>query len=159
MKTNMRKIFGVIACGVIALMLMTSCENGSLNGNVERPSWAPAASTDMTSSMTAVVKVDLEAQYPGKAKEFVLDKNDLVAAFSGETCLGVASPNDGLFFLYIAGPTGPVLDERQTTNITLRYYSTFYKNLFEAVDVFPFVNDDNKGTADTPLIPPFVVVR
>jgi hypothetical protein len=102
--------------------------------------------------MTAVVKVDLKAQYPDKAADFVLDDNDILAAFSGETCLGTASPQDDLFYLFIAGPvTG------NPSSITLRYFSAHYKNLFEAKDAFSFVNDDHLGTVAEPLIPPFVL--
>ena len=94
-----------------------------------RPSWTSPQKSDMSSSMTAVVKVDLKAQYPETAADFVLDANDLLAAFSGETCLGTASPQDGLFFLYIASPvTG------NPSSVTLRYYSSHYKNIFEAKD-------------------------
>ena len=120
----------------------------SFTGNVERPTWTAPADYDYSSSMTAVVKVDLKAQYPETGKDFVLNNSDLVAAFSGETCLGTASPQDDLFFLYIAGTEGA---------ITLRYYSAHYKNLFEAKDAFPFVNDDHLGTVAEPLIPQFVI--
>ena len=98
----------------------------------------------MTSSMTAVIKVDLAAQYPDKASDFVLDDNDLLAAFSGETCLGTATPQDGLFYLFVAGINNDP--------VTLRYYSAHYKNLFEAKDAFPFVNDNHLGTVAEPLI-------
>lgn len=119
-----------------------------------RPTWTAPEVSDMTSSMTAVVKVDLKAQYPDQAADFVLDSNDLIAAFSGETCLGVASPQDGLFFLYIASPvTG------NPSSVTLRYYSAHYKNLFEAKDAFPYRNDDHLGTPDNPFIPAFVVAK
>ena len=36
----------------------------------------------MTSSMVAVVKVDLKAQYPNIATDFALNENDLLGAFS-----------------------------------------------------------------------------
>ena len=97
--------------------------------------------------MTAVIKVDLAAQYPNSAADFVLDDSDLVAAFSGETCLGVASPNEGLFYLYIGAPIGVT-----PTSVTLRYYSAHYKNLFEAKDAFPYVSDTQQGNADEPFI-------
>lgn len=119
--------------------------------DVARPTWTVPESYDYSSSMTAVVKVDLEAQYPEKAADFVLDDNDLLAAFAGETCLGVASPQDGLFYLYIAGAN----DEM----VTLRYYSTHYKNLFEAKDAFPFTNDAHLGTVAEPLAPKFVETK
>ena len=116
-----------------------------------RPTWTAPSDYDYTSSMTAVVKVDLKAQYPEKAADFVLDDNDLLAAFSGETCLGTATPQEGLFYLYIAGT-----DEDM---VSLRYYSAHYKNLFEAKDAFPFVNDAHLGTVDEPLVPTLVEVK
>ncbi len=101
--------------------------------------------------MTAVIKVDLAAQYPDIAADFVLMDNDLLAAFSGKTCLGVASPNEGSFYLYIGAPVGLT-----PTSVTLRYYSAHYKNLFEAKDAFPYVSDTQQGNADEPFIPAFV---
>ena len=123
----------------------------SFNGNVARPTWTAPEVSDMSSSMTAVVKVDLKAQYPETAADFVLDNNDLLAAFSGETCLGTAQPQEGLFFLYIAAPvTG------NPSSVTLRYYCAHYKNLFEAKDAFRFINDDHLGTIAEPFKPAFV---
>jgi hypothetical protein len=104
--------------------------------------------------MTAVIKVDLKAQYPETAAGWQPGVNDLLAAFSGETCLGVAQPQDGLFFLYIAAPvTG------NSSSVTLRYYCAHYKNLFEAKDAFRFINDDHLGTIAEPFKPAFVVAK
>ena len=104
--------------------------------------------------MTAVVKVDLKAQYPETAADWQPSVNDLLAAFSGETCLGVAQPQDGLFFLYIASPVTGNL-----SSVTLRYYCAHYKNLFEAKDAFPYGNEETLGSPTTPLTPAFVVVK
>ena len=123
-----------------------------------RPTWTAPSDYDYTSSMTAIVKVDLKAQYPDKAADFVLDDSDLLAAFSGETCLGTASPLDDLFFLYIACPSSLQGGDGGRL-VTLRYYSAHYKNLFEAKDAFPFVNDDHLGTVAEPLTPAFVEVK
>lgn len=123
----------------------------TLYGSVARPAWTAPEKSDMTSSMTAVVKVDLKAQFPSIAADFVLNENDLLGAFAEEQCLGVASPNEGSFYLYIGAPVGVT-----PTSVTLRYYSAFYKNLFEAKDAFPFKNDDILGTVAEPLIPAFV---
>ena len=126
----------------------------TLAGNVARPTWTAPEVSDMSSSMTAVVKVDLKAQYPETAADFVLDNNDLLAAFSGETCLGTAQPQEGLFFLYIAAPvTG------NPSSVTLRYYSAHYKNLFEAVNALTFANDAHLGTIAEPFKPAFVVAK
>ena len=130
----------------------------TFNGDVARPTWTAPTKYDYSSSMTAVIKVDLKAQYPDKAADFVLDNNDLLAAFSGDECLGTASPQDGLFFLYIAGPSSLQGGDGGRL-ITLRYYSAHYKNLFEAVNAFPFVNDTQQGTIAEPFKPAFVVAK
>ena len=154
----MKKLYFICMLAVVALCF-AGCKKDtnapeSFNGNVARPTWTAPEVSDMSSSMTAVVKVDLKAQYPETAADFVLDDNDLLAAFSGETCLGTAQPQEGLFFLYIASPvTG------NPSSVTLRYYSAHYKNIFEAKDAFRFINDDHLGTIAEPLIPQFVVVK
>ena len=152
----MKKLYFICMLAVVAICF-AGCKKDtnapeSFNGNVERPTWTAPEASDMSSSMTAVVKVDLKAMYPSRAADFVLNDNDLLAAFSGETCLGVASPQDGLFFLYIAAPvTG------NPSSVTLRYYSAHYKNLFEAVNALTFANDAHLGTIAEPLVPTLVV--
>ena len=41
----------------------------SFNGNVARPTWTAPGVSDITSPMTAVLKVDLKAQYPETAAD------------------------------------------------------------------------------------------
>ena len=145
-----------------AAVFFTGCKSGnepeSFNSDVARPTWTAIEVPDMTSSMTAVVKVDLKAQYPDKAADFVLNDNDLLAAFSGELCLGTASPQDGLFYLFVAG----INDQAHITNdqfVSIRYYSAHYRNIFEARDAFPFRNDTHIGTVAEPFIPTFIVTK
>ena len=124
--------------------------------NVTRPTWTAPAESDITSSMTAVIKVDLKAQYPETAADWQRLDNDLLAAFAGETCLGIGAWKEeaGAYWLYIAAPvTG------NPSSVTLRYYSAHYKNLFIAADAFPFRNDDHLGTVAQPLTPKFTVVK
>ncbi len=151
-----KKIIILASCALLLLAAGCKDKNApeSFNGNVARPTWTTSGSHDMTSSMTAVVKVDLATQYPDIAKDFVLNDNDLIAAFSDETCLAVAAPDEGLFYLYIGAPLNG-----NPSSITLRYYSAYYKNLFEAKDAFPYVSDSRQGNADTPFIPTFVVMK
>lgn len=118
------------------------------------PAWTATPSGDMTSSMTAVVKVDLKAQYPFLANDFVIGENDLLAAFVGETCVDARAPQEGLFFLYITVPASDT-----PSPITLRYYSAQYKNLFMAANAFVFRNDDHHGTVSEPFIPAFVEMK
>ena len=126
-------------------------EPETLNGNVARPTWTAPTKYDYSSSMTAIVKVDLKAQYPDMAADFVLQSKDLLAAFAGGKCVGVGSQlENGLFNLMIVDAEGAV---------TLRYYSAHYNNLFEAKDAFVFRNDGRLGTIDKPYVPAFVVVK
>ena len=157
----------VVLC-TLALVAFVGCKNEekapeTFVGNVSRPAWTAPADYDYTSSMTAVVKVDLKAQYPVTGKDFVLNDSDLLAAFSGETCLVVVeplslegNPAEALFFLYITGPSSL---QGGAGGVSLRYYSTHYKNLFEAKDAINFVNDAHLGTVVEPLVPSFVVVK
>ena len=151
-------IFALCSLSMVMLLLFSGCKNKEQDpetfvSDKTRPVWTAPEKSDITSSMTAVVKVDLKAQYPSIAADFVLNENDLLGAFSGEQCLGIAQLQEGYFFLYINSPA------ESSSQVTLRYYSAFYKNLFEAKDAFPFKNDDILGTIADPYIPALVVVE
>ena len=151
-------IFALCSLSMVMLLLFSGCKNKEQDpetfvSDKTRPVWTAPEKSDITSSMTAVVKVDLKAQYPSIAADFVLNENDLLGAFSGEQCLGVAQLQEGYFFIYINSPA------ESSSQVTLRYYSAFYKNLFEAKDAFPFKNDDILGTIADPYIPALVVVE
>ena len=151
-------IFALCSLSMVMLLLFSGCKNKEQDpetfvSDKTRPVWTAPEKSDMTSSMTAVVKVDLKAQYPSIAADFVLNENDLLGAFAGEQCLGVAQLQEGYFFIYINSPA------ESSSQVTLRYYSAFYKNLFEAKDAFPFKNDDILGTIADPYIPSLVVVK
>ena len=149
------KLFIIVSCGL--LLLAAGCKKNkdkdlvSFVGNQPIPTWTAPTQYDMTNSMTAVVRIDLARQFPITAADFEIKGNDLLAAFIGGKCVGVASPQDGLFYLYITGQT------TDSEMVSLRYYSAHYKNLFEAVDVFPFRNDTNIGTVAEPYVPMLVV--
>ena len=151
-------IFALCSLSMVLLVLFSGCKNKEQDpetfvSDKTRPVWTAPEKSDITSSMTAVVKVDLKAQYPNIAADFALNENDLLGAFAGEQCLGVATVQEGYFFLYINSPA------ESSSQVTLRYYSAFYKNLFEAKDAFPFKNDDILGTIADPYIPALVVVK
>ncbi len=156
----------LIICILCSLLcVFVGCKNDkekepeSFVSDKARPTWTIPEDYDYTSSMTAVVKVDLAAQYPDKAADFQLNDKDLLAAFSGEECLGVASPQDGLFYLYIVTPSGSNGQIVNDQMIKLVYYSAHYKNLFEAADAFPFANDTQQGTVAEPFIPTLVEAK
>lgn len=150
-----KNIFVFILCAfsAVTLVLFSGCDKkASLNGNVARPTWTAPAEADMTSSMTAVIKVDLAAQYPDQTADWQRTDDDLLAAFAGEKCLGIAKwvEEGNAYWLYIASTDGYV---------TLKYYSTHYKNLFVAENAFQYLNDTWKGTVAEPFIPQFVVAK
>ena len=118
---------------------------------VERPTWTAVEVPDMTSSMTAVIAVQKLAGVT--VPDSVVTDNDLLAAFSGETCLGIAQLQDGLFFLYITAPPSV------SAAVSLRYWSAHYTNLFIAADAFPFVNDTQQGTVAAPFVPAFELTK
>lgn len=151
---NCKKLFALCSLFLV-LCSLTGCKDKgkdpeSLFGNAARPTWTVATDYDFASSMTAVIRVDLTAQYPSSAKDFVLKDDDLLAAFSGDRCLGVASPQDGLFYLYVTGADGEV---------SLRYYSAYYTNIFLAKDAFPYQNDTQLGLVSAPFVPQFVLEK
>lgn len=125
-------------------------------GNVAQPNWVLPSDIDMTSSMTAIVSVDLLLTYPEQVKDFcsntgddqIADEADCLAAFSGETCVGVAQYIDGLFFLYVTRP--PVLQP-----LSFHYYSAKLHSIFVAENVCDFEPDAGKGSVSTPLTPAF----
>ena len=171
METNMmlqvirfnKLLLAALLFGAASLMLFSSCSSDddssgsevkeTLNGNVARPTWTIPEQVDITSSMTAVVGVDLVKSFSdGRASNWQHSDQDVLAAFSGETCLGVGvwKEEAKAYWLYIAGTEGTV---------TLRYYSAFYKNLFEVKDAFNFVNDNHLGTVAEPYAPTFTVAK
>ena len=135
---------------VAALLFFAGCDNKNnpnpqnLYGNAARPTWQAVDDPDLTTSMTAVIRVNTLCDQA--INDTVVGEKDVLAAFAGETCIGVAEYVDGLFFLFITSTDG---------NVSLRYYSAHYTNLFEQKDAFPFVNQTQQGNPETPYIPKF----
>ena len=156
----MKKLF--VISFLLSVLFLASCEKEkkeSLIDDKPAPAWAVSDNYDLSSSMTAIIKVDLSLTYPTQVKEASVDEKDLLAAFNGDKCVGVASPKDGLFYLYIAGLPAEDGNAQASENapITLRYYSAVLKNLFVAKETVPFVNDAHKGSVAEPFAPLFVV--
>ena len=121
-------------------------------GNIPTPDWAVAGDYDYSSSMTAVVAVDLTQSYPDiTPADWQVDTADRLAAFAADECVGVTSLTqaDSLFFLYISAPSESGAD------ITLRYYSSRLHNIFQADDILHFENGARHGSVADPLTPVF----
>lgn len=145
-----------IFCVLVGCKKDKEKEPETFMSNVSRPTWKVMDNYDMSSSMTAVVRVDLRGQYPEKASDFQLNNQDILAAFSGEEYLGIASPQNGLFFLYIVSPSANK-SSSDSESFILRYYSSYYKNLFVAQDTLVFSNDSQVGTISKPFVPAMIV--
>lgn len=122
----------------------------SIVGDLPVPAWTPAMEYDMTSSMTLIVKVDLSITYPEQVASigWNTSPNDLLAAFDGTNCIGIANCQDGLFFIYVTAP-------KDGNQFTLTYYSAQLKNLFDAEQTISFHNDAIIGSVAAPFTPKF----
>ena len=119
-------------------------------GSIENPEWEIDDDYDFSSSMTAVVAVDLTRAYPDiTPADWQVDLLDLLGAFVDDECLGVMTPTDSLFFLYIVSPS------TSTDDITLRYYSARLHNIFQADTILHFENGARLGSVTNPLTPLF----
>ena len=120
------------------------------SGNIATPDWQVPSDYDYSSSMTVVAQVDLTLSYSTlTANDWQVDDGDLLAAFAGNECLGVAKPIDGLFYLYITSPSD------DSEEITLKYYSARLRNIFQTDTHFSFVNGDRLGSVNEPMRPLF----
>ena len=153
----MKKHLFILVLCTLTLCTLVGCkkdkeaEPETFNGNVAAPTWTAPSGYDYNSTMSAVIKVDLKAQYPAIAANWKSSENDLLAAFAGDQLVGLGNQIEaGLYNLMIVDAE----DE-----ITLRYYSVYYKNLFEAKDAFLYHKDDRLGTPDSPFVPAWVVVK
>lgn len=146
------KSCSIILCAL--LLLAAGCKKEEpvdpqkqLYGDVARPTWTVSEDYDYTSSMTAVIKIEtLNDQI---VNDQMVNDSDVLAAFIGDECRGIATYDSGLFYLYIAGPG---------ESVTLRYWSAHYKNLF-AAEPIPFVNDTQLGSTAEPYKPNWVVAK
>ena len=136
----------------ILLLSVAGCkkdvnEPQTIHGNQPRPSWVVTDESNLQSSVTATIKV---TTLNGQAiDDTMVGADDLLAAFIGEECVGIAEYKDGLFYLYLSAEEGTV---------TLRYYSAYYTNLFEVKDAFVYRNNASIGTVSEPYCPQWVVM-
>ena len=147
-----------IGLTVLCTVFFSGCKDQpyALVGGVDKPAWTATSDYDLSSSMTAVVKVDLYGSFTAEelsAAKYQPSTNDELAAFVGTTCLGVGVWNAeyGAYWLYITAPTD---DEEE---VVLRYYSASLKQIFVATTTLPYHNDTQVGTAAAPYTPKWIV--
>lgn len=132
---------------ILAVLLIgAGCENTDpvVNpGDTPNPNWVITVENDMTSSMTAVVKVSF-AQSEG-----------ILAAFIGSDCCGVTTSEnyiDGRYNLYIS-------PSEQGEDVQLKFYSPDLKRIFVAKKTFKYVNNDHLGSPSNPYTPEWAVAK
>lgn len=146
---QVRNLSKIILCTLLLLAAGCKDKEQPVNpfvdpGTIENPDWVLTVdTTDLTVSMTAVVKVSF-AQSEGS-----------LAAFMGNDCCGIADYNAdlGLYWLYISPAT------EQGGNVQLRFYSPDLKRIFGATSTFPFRNDTQLGTVAEPYTPEWEVTK
>lgn len=120
-------------------------------GTLRAPEWVVDSNYDYSSSMTAVVAVDLARTYPDiTPADWQLDTADRLGAFVGNSCIGLTAPSDSLFFLYIVTPP-----QDAEGDIQLRYYSAQLHNIFLSDTLLHFENGARIGSVADPLTPAF----
>ena len=156
----MKRILIITTCAL--LLIAAGCKKKSgqepqtLLSNHSRPDWQLTDDNDPTQSMTAVIQVDLNTCYTEELNgtEYTLSDKDLLAAFADDELLGLASPQDGLFYLYICAPTQ---EQSSPQNIRFRYYSDQLRNIFVSMETVPFFNNQLLGSPTLPFTPTFVI--
>ncbi len=116
-------------------------------GDAQAPQWNDPDKAVYPTSMTAVVRLT-------PILETLADDGDMMAAFIGDECRGVAqtvrSNGARLFFLHVKAPSS------ENGNVELRYYSAAARRIYTSVaaDV-KYEIDKIYGTADNPAYPDF----
>lgn len=151
MKNNCIVIIA-ICCATVLLAGCKKHKSENFIGIAERPSWSITEDYDYSSSMTAIVKVDLRPTVGTDYGDMLDNDTDgLLAAFCDGECIGVASSDNGLFYLYIIPPT----EANATNRFHLRYYSEVLHNLFRSNEEYDFCSDARLGSVSAPLTPTF----
>ena len=154
------KFMIVAACA--AMLLATGCKDEKQNqpesiiGNTPKPTWVAPENYDLSSSMTAIVRIDLKSVYTDEqlaAVDYKRASDDLLAAFAGETCLGVGDwkEENNAYWLYIVAP-------ENADEITLKHYSASLKHIF-VTESIPYSNGANLGTVEKPYNPKWTVAQ
>ena len=152
------RLLGLVLVAMMSVA-MISCKKDSkdepsysINGNVSTPTWAVSDEYDMPSSMTVTTKVDLSISYASQAAAtgWTVTADDLLAAFDGENCIGLAKAKDGLFYLYVTAP-------KSGSNVTLKYYSAKLKSIFRSEQTLVYRNEGIEGTVAKPYTPSWII--
>jgi hypothetical protein len=134
----------------IALLFLVSvislnCEKEEVFNRYDPPIWTLEQGS-YSVNMTAVVVL------PPNIKPYMASA-DMLSAFAGESCRGVASIVGDKFYITIKGSAG------ELSGITFKYYSSRNKYLYQAQNCVQFESDLIYGTEDQPVVLPLQVIK
>jgi hypothetical protein len=132
----MKKI--LIFTFIAIFCLAVSCKKDESYRTFDRPTWQTTLD-GYSVSMTCVVTLD---------KNIIgyVDSEDILAAFIGNECRGVAEYTKDKFFLNIVG------SPEETSLITFKYYSAKNKYLYQEEGLHSFVSNGVLGVSDEPYV-------
>lgn len=124
---------------LVAICCLTvSCKKNESYRTFERPDWQTTLD-GYSVSMTCVMTLD------DKIIGYV-DSEDILAAFIGNECRGVAEYTKDKFFLNIVGTP------EENSLITFKYYSAKNKYLYQEEGLHSFVANGVLGVSDEPYV-------
>lgn len=110
----------------------------------DKPLWTPIADETLASSMT--VTVTLDGYFPKND----ITSDDMLQAYSGDLCLGVAQASVDYdmvrFYLYVLPP------KAADKTISFAYYNAKNKKIYYWTDMLRFENDNSYGTYKEPYV-------
>ncbi len=143
----------------VVTVFMAGCKDQnaplSLVGNKPQPTWQAPAEYDLSTSMTVILKVSLTPSFTEAqlvAANYQHSADDRLAAFEGETCLGVGEykAQYNAYWLYIDAP-------QNGDKVTIKYYSAALKNIFVATEALVYSSHGMIGSISEPYTPLWVI--
>ena len=132
----MKKILIVLFFATFCLA--TSCKKEESYRTFERPTWETTLD-GYSVSMTCVMTLD---------RNIIgyVDSEDILAAFIGDECRGIAEYTKDKFFLNIVG------SPEESALITFKYYSAKTKYLYQEEGLHSFASNGVLGVSDEPYV-------
>lgn len=130
---------------MVSMLFFASCEKEPVYNTYEDPHWAVQSYEGLSESCTIVM------QLPDNLLPFQ-SEDDVVGAFINDECRGVSTQQNGLFYIIVSGSADEV------ANISLKYYNTPLKYLYQVNEEIPFEVNARIGSTDEPFVPTFSIL-
>lgn len=130
---------------MVSMLFFASCEKEPVYNTYEDPHWAVQSYEGLSESCTIVM------QLPDNLLPFQ-SEDDVVGAFINGECRGVSTQQNGLFYIIVSGSADEV------ANISLKYYNTPLKYLYQVNEEIPFEVNARIGSTDEPFVPTFSIL-